>query len=108
MFDFGSWYNPSGGFGFGRDLDSVKEFGTFDDFRQLVLTLQSPPGFRRRHYQLENHETRGVLRQRALHTHRAMPHRCKYAFNRIRCAQVIPMIGGEVEKSPQRRTTTAP
>jgi hypothetical protein len=35
--------------------------------RQPVLTLQSSPGPGRGHHQFEHHETRGVLRQRALH-----------------------------------------
>ena len=33
----------SGGFGFWHDLDSVAKFDTVDDFRHLVLTLQSSP-----------------------------------------------------------------
>ena len=37
------------------------------DFRQLILSFQSPPGFRRRLQQFENYQARGVLRQRALH-----------------------------------------
>jgi hypothetical protein len=73
----------SGGFCFWRDFDSVLEFDTLDDFRQLVLTLQSSPSFRRGHHQLENHETSGVLRQRAFHADRAMPDRREYPFNRI-------------------------
>ena len=35
-----------------------------DNFRPLILTLQFSPGFRRRHHQLEKHETSGVLRPR--------------------------------------------
>jgi hypothetical protein len=30
------------------DLDAVLESDAFDDFRQLVFSLQSPPGFCRR------------------------------------------------------------
>jgi hypothetical protein len=52
MADFGR-RESSGGFGFGRDLDSVMEFDTLDDFWQLVLTLQSSPSFRRGRHQLD-------------------------------------------------------
>ena len=67
-----------------RDFDSVAEFYTADDLRQLILSLQAPPIFRRRHDQLKNHEPRRVLRQRTFHAHRAMANRRKGAFNRIR------------------------
>jgi hypothetical protein len=33
-------------------------FDTFDSFRQLLLSIQSPPGFRSRHNQLERHKSR--------------------------------------------------
>ncbi len=84
MADFGWRRESSGGFGFGRDFDSVLEFDTLDDFWQLVLALQSSPSFRRGHHQLENHEASGVLRQRAFHADCAMPDRREYAFNGIR------------------------
>jgi hypothetical protein len=64
----------------------------------LILSLQAPPVFRRRHDQLENHEPRRVLRERAFHAHRAMPNRRKGAFNRIRCPQMRPMFGREIEE----------
>ena len=84
--------------------NSVFEFYTVDDFRQLVLTAQSPPGLRRRHHQFEHHETRGILRQRALHADGAMPHRREHALDRIRGSQMVPMIRGEVEERQQGRT----
>ena len=37
-------HESSGGFDFGDSFDFVFELYTVDDFRQLVLTLQSPPG----------------------------------------------------------------
>ena len=67
----------------------------------LILSLQAPPVFRRRHDQLENHEPRRVLRERAFHAHRAMPNRRKGAFNRIRCPQMRPMLGREIEERQQ-------
>src|SRR5882724_6738660 len=90
MCDFRWRRGSSGEFGFGRDLDSVVEFYTLDDFRQLVLAFQSPTGFQRRHHQLENHEARGVLRQRAFHADCAMPPRLEHAFNWIGGPQMIP------------------
>ena len=79
----------------------VLELYTADDFRQLVLTLQSPPGRGRRDHQFEHHETRGVLRQRAFHADGAMPHRREHALDRVRGSQVVPMIGGKVEERQQ-------
>ena len=38
----------SGGFGFAGDLNSVTECYAFDDFRQLILSFQPTPAFRRR------------------------------------------------------------
>ena len=72
---FGDGVKSSGGFGFGRDFNSVTEFDTLDDFRQLILALQSSPSFRRRHHQLENHEASGGLRQRAFHADCTIPDR---------------------------------
>jgi hypothetical protein len=69
----GKWVTDESS-GYRRVFDSVFEFYTVDDFRQLVLTAQSPLGLRRRHYQFEHHETRGVLRQRALHADDALSH----------------------------------
>ena len=85
----------------GRDFDSVAEFYTADDLRQLILSSQRSPVFRRRHDQLENHEPRRVLRERTFHAHRAMPNRRKGAFNRIRCPQMRPMLGREIEERQQ-------
>jgi len=49
----------SGGFGFGRDFDSVLEFDTLDDFLATGFDLAVFAKFRRRHHQLENHEASG-------------------------------------------------
>ena len=67
-----------------RDFDSVAECYTPDELRQLILSLEAPPAFRRRYDELEDHEPRRVLRERAFHTNRAMPNRCKGAFDRVR------------------------
>ena len=43
-----------------------------------------------------------VLRQRAFHAHGAMPHGRKHALDRVRRAQMRPVLGGKVEKRQQR------
>ena len=92
----------SGGFGFGHNSDSVFRFDALDDFRQLVLTLQSAPGFRRCHHKLENDEATGVLGQRAFHPDLAAPDHREPAFNEVHGPQMVPVIGGEVEEREQR------
>jgi hypothetical protein len=85
-----------------RDFDSVAECYTSDELRQLILSLEAPPAFRRRYDELEDHEPRRVLRERAFHANRAMPDRCKGAFDRVRRAQMRPVLGGEIEERQQR------
>ena len=80
----GDGVSLSGGFHIGGVFDFVFEFYTVDDFRQLVLTAQSPPVFDAAITQFEHHEARGVLRQRALHADGAMSHRREHALDRIR------------------------
>jgi hypothetical protein len=73
-----------------RDFDSVAECYSPDELRQLILSLEAPPAFRRRYDELEDHEPRRVLRERAFHTNRAMPNRCKAlstGFDVRRCVQ---------------------
>ena len=85
-----------------RDFNSVAECYTSDELRQLILSLEAPPAFRRRYDELEDHEPRRVLRERAFHANRAMPDRCKGAFDRVRQAQMRPVLGGEIEERQQR------
>jgi hypothetical protein len=85
-----------------RDFDSVAECYTANDLGQLILSLQAPPTFRSRHDQLENHESRRVLRQCAFHANRAMPNRCEGAFDRIRRSKMRPVLRGEIEERQQR------
>ena len=66
-----------------RDFNSVAECYTSDELRQLILSLEAPPTFRRRDDELEDHEPRRILRKRAFHANRAMPNRCKGAFDRV-------------------------
>ena len=76
-----------------RDFDSVAECYTSDELRQLILALEAPPAFRRRYDELEDHEPRRVLRERAFHVNRAMPNRCKGAFDWVRRAQMRHVYG---------------
>jgi DNA-binding transcriptional LysR family regulator len=85
--ELGRRRESGGEFGCRRDLDSVAEFGAFDDLRQLVPTWQPAPGFRRRHRQLEDHRAGGVLRQRVFHSDGATPDGCEDAFDRVRGAK---------------------
>jgi hypothetical protein len=84
------------------DLEAVLEFDASDEFGQLVFALQTPPGFCRRTDQLEHHEAGGLGRQRSFCPHGSMAHRREHAFNRVRGAQVVPVLGGKVEEGEQR------
>jgi hypothetical protein len=80
------------------DLDAVLEFDALDDFGQLIFALQSSPRFRSGVDQFEHHELGGLRRQGSFRAHRSMPHRREHALDRIRCPQMIPVLGGEVEE----------
>src|SRR5918998_4343027 len=78
------------------DLDAVAEGGTPDDLGQLALALQPTAGLGRRHDELEHDRPGGVLRQRTLGAHRAVPQRGEHALDRVRGAQALPVLGREV------------
>ena len=80
------------------DLDTIMELDASDDLGQLVFALQTPPGFCRRADQLEHHEAGGLGRQRSFCPHGSMAHRGEHAFDRVRGAQVVPVLGGKVEE----------
>src|SRR5450755_4288433 len=65
------------------DLYAVLEFDSLDDFRQLVFTFQSPPGFGGGVDEFEHHELGGRRRQGSLRPHRAMTDRGEDAFDRV-------------------------
>ena len=48
--------------------------------------------------QLEHHQLRGFWRERSFRSHRPVPHRGEHALDRIRGAQMSPMLGREVEE----------
>ena len=84
------------------DLDAVLEFDALDDFGQLIFALRSSPCFCSGVDQFEDHELGGLRRQGSLRPHGSMPHRREHALDRIRCPQMIPVFGGEVEEGEQR------
>ena len=99
----GDGVNQVGGIGFWRDFNSVLEFDTLDDFRQLVLTLQSSPSFRRKITSLKTMR-RAVSCDNApfMRTVRCLTVANTLSMGFVR-AQVVPVIGGEVEERQQRR-----
>src|ERR1700722_3829970 len=65
------------------DLDAVLESDALDDFRQLVFSLQPPPGFCRRGDELEHHELGSRRRQGSLRAHRSMTDSGEHALDRV-------------------------
>ena len=80
------------------DLDAILEFDASDDLGQLVFALQAPPCFRGRGGELEHHEPGGLGRQRSSCPHGSMTRRGEHALGRVRCAQVVPVLG-KIEKA---------
>src|SRR5450759_4265973 len=78
------------------DLDAILESDTSDNLRQLIFTLQPPPGLRGGYDQLEYHQFGGRGRQRTFRPHRPVPNCREHAFDGIRGPQVIPVLGGEI------------
>jgi hypothetical protein len=66
---------------------AVLESDALDDFRQLVFSVQSPPGFCRRGDEVEHHELGGHRRQGALRPHRSLTHRGSIGFDVRRWSQ---------------------
>ena len=86
----------------GDDLDSVGEHHTCDQLWQLVVAVEAAPTFLRGLDELEDHRGRGLVREAALRSDRAVSHRGERAFDRIRAPQVFPMLGGKVIEGEQR------
>ena len=99
--DSGHQHKSSDGLCFELDFNSVKGDDTVDDLRQLILALQSPPAFRSRHRRLKTMSAPCPATAR-LSCDRAVPHCREHAFDRVRRAQMRPMLGGKVEKRAQR------
>ena len=64
--------------------------------------VQATPGRRCRPDQGIDPELGGFLRERPVGPDSSMPHRRKYALDRVRCAKVIPVLGREIEEGQQR------
>ncbi len=84
------------------NLDAVANFDIVDDLGQLVLALQASPYYHSHHDELEDHEARGVLQQRTLGQNCAVSHGGKHALDRMRRAQMVPVLGWEVVDGEQR------
>src|SRR3982074_2963207 len=78
------------------DLDSVGELYIEDDFRQLVVAVETTPAFLGGLGELEDHGERSLVRETSLGADGAVAHRCERAFNDVRRAQMLPVLGGEV------------
>ena len=83
------------------DLDTVVEFDASHDLGQLVFAFQSTPCFGGRGDELEDHEPCGPGRQRSFGPHGSVAHGGEDTLDRIRCAQVVPVLGGKVEEGEQ-------
>src|SRR5690554_3111571 len=87
-----------------RDGDAVGGFDAFDDHWQLIFALQPSPRLGCGHDQLEDRESCRSLRQTSRGAHGPVPNGGKDALDRVRGAQMVPMLGGEVEEGQQRLT----
>jgi hypothetical protein len=67
------------------------ESDTSDNFRQLIFTLQPPPGLRSGDDQLEDHQLGNRGRQRTSRPHCPVANCREHAFNGIGRPQVIPV-----------------
>jgi DNA invertase Pin-like site-specific DNA recombinase len=86
----------SSGAGFGvAGGDAVGEGDALDDLWQLVRALQAAPRLCGGLNELEDHELGRLLGQRALGADRAVPDGREDALDRVACAKVIPVFGGE-------------
>jgi hypothetical protein len=68
----------------GDDLDPVSEFHTLDQFWQLIVAVDRPPTFLSAFDKLEDHGERGLVRQAAFRSDRAVPDGRKGAFKGVR------------------------
>ena len=76
-------------------LDSVGELYTEDEFRQLVVTVETTPAFLGGLGELEDHRQRGLVRETSLRTHGAVTHGGERAFDDVGRAQMFPVLGRE-------------
>jgi hypothetical protein len=77
------------------DLNSVGELYSKDDFRQLVIAIETPPAFFGGLSELEDHRQRGLVRETSLGSHGPVAHRRERAFDDIGCAQIASSVRPE-------------
>ena len=84
-----------------NDLNSVGELYTEDDFRQLVIAVETAPAFLGGLGELEDHGERSLVRKASLGAHGAVTHGRERAFDDVGRAQMFPVLGGEVVEGEQ-------
>lgn len=77
-------------------FDTVDELYALDEFGQLVVAVEAALALLGRLGELEDHGERGLVREAALRSDRAMAHGRKRALDGVGGAQVLPMLGREV------------
>ena len=85
-----------------HDLIAVGKFDAIDDFWQQISSAQFEPVFLGCLDQLEHHDPRLVARQAALGALGAMSNGCKRAFDRVRRANVTPVLRRKILKRQKR------
>ena len=65
------------------DLESVSELCTHDDFRQLVVTVETVPASLGGLRELEDHGQRSLVRETPLRAYGAVTHGCERAFDDV-------------------------
>ena len=83
------------------NLDSVSEYAE-NDFRQLVMAVETAPASLGGFGELEDHRQRGLVRETSLRAHGAVTHGRERALDDVRRAQMLPVFGGEVVEGEQR------
>jgi hypothetical protein len=83
------------------DLNSVGELYSKDDFRQLVIAIETTPAFFGGLSELEDHRQRGLVRETSLGSHGPVAHRRERAFDDIGCTQMLPVFGRKVIEGKQ-------
>lgn len=82
-------------------LDSIFKLHIGDDFSQLVLSVETTPGFLCALDEFEHHGERGLVGQAALRADRSMTNGREGAFDRIRGPQMFPVLGGKIIECQQ-------
>jgi hypothetical protein len=73
------------------DLNSVGELYSKDDFRQLVIAIETTPAFFGGLSELEDHRQRGLVRETSLGSHGPVAHRRERGFGLLTRADLPPL-----------------